>query len=137
MPSITVIPGKTRLGWIGAGVMGRSMCGHLIERGFAMTVTSRTKAKADSLIAKGAKWVESPKDVAQQSDIVFSIVGFPSDVREVILGSSGALSGSKPGTVLVDMTTSEPSLAIEIAEKAKSKGVYAIDAPVSGGDIGA
>jgi 3-hydroxyisobutyrate dehydrogenase len=132
-----VAPGKTRLGWIGTGVMGRSMCGHLIDRGFSLTVSSRTKAKADSLIAKGARWADSPKAVAEQSDVVFSIVGFPADVREVMLGPQGALVGSKPGTILVDMTTSEPSLAIEIAAQAKAKGVHAVDAPVSGGDIGA
>ena len=137
MPLEIVAPGKTRLGWIGTGVMGRSMCGHLLDRGFAVTVFSRTKSKADSLLAKGAKWADSPKAVAEQSDAVFSIVGFPADVREVILGPQGALSGSKPGTVLVDMTTSQPTLAIEIAEKAKAKGVHAVDAPVSGGDVGA
>lgn len=129
--------GKTRLGWIGTGVMGRSMCGHLIDRGFTMTVYSRTKEKADALLSKGAQWAASPKAVAEQSDVVFSIVGFPSDVREVMLGAEGALAGSKPGAILVDMTTSEPKLAIEIAEQAKAKGVHAVDAPVSGGDIGA
>jgi 3-hydroxyisobutyrate dehydrogenase len=132
-----VAPGKTRLGWIGTGVMGRSMCGHLMDCGFAMTVSSRTKAKADGLLAKGATWADSPKAVAEQSDAVFSIVGFPADVREVMLGPQGALAGSKPGTILIDMTTSEPSLAIEIADQAKAKGVHAVDAPVSGGDIGA
>jgi 3-hydroxyisobutyrate dehydrogenase len=132
-----VVPGKTRLGWIGTGVMGRSMCGHLIDRGFAMTVTSRTKAKAESLLAKNAKWADSPKAVAEQSDVVFSIVGFPSDVREVMLGQHGALAGCKSGAVLVDMTTSDPSLAAEIAKAAGVKGVHAVDAPVSGGDVGA
>src|SRR5262249_450095 len=121
-----VAPGKTRLGWIGTGVMGRSMCGHLIDRGFAMTVSSRTQSKADGLLAKGAKWADSPKAVAEQSELVFSIVGFPADVREVMLGPQGALAGSKPGTILVDMTTSEPSLAIEIAKAAKAKGVHAV-----------
>ena len=132
-----VVPGKTRLGWIGTGVMGRSMCEHLIDRGFAMTVFSRTKTKAESLLAKGAQWTNSPAAVAEQSDVVFSIVGFPTDVREIMLGSQGALSGCRVGAVLVDMTTSEPSLAVEIAEKAKAKGVCSIDAPVSGGDVGA
>ncbi|HZZ28718.1 MAG TPA: NAD(P)-dependent oxidoreductase [Pirellulales bacterium] len=133
----TVAPGKTRLGWIGAGVMGRSMCGHLIDRGFAMTIFSRTKSKAEALLGKGAQWADSPQAVAAQADVVFSIVGFPADVREIMLGPQGALAGSKPGTVLADMTTSEPSLAVEIAEKAKAKGVHAVDAPVSGGDVGA
>jgi 3-hydroxyisobutyrate dehydrogenase len=137
MPIATVAPGKTRLGWIGTGVMGRSMCGHLIDRGFTMTVNSRTKAKAEQLLAKGAKWANSPKSVAEQSDIVFTIVGFPADVREVTLGPQGTVAGAKAGGVLVDMTTSEPSLAIEIANRANSKGVYSVDAPVSGGDVGA
>jgi 3-hydroxyisobutyrate dehydrogenase len=134
---MNVEPGKTRIGWIGLGVMGRSMCGHLIDKGFGATVYTRTKSTADALIAKGARWAESPKAVAEQSDAVFSIVGFPSDVREVLLGENGALAGSKQGNVLVDMTTSEPSLAVEIYEKAKAKGVSSVDAPVSGGDVGA
>jgi 3-hydroxyisobutyrate dehydrogenase len=137
MALATVAPGKTKLGWIGTGVMGRSMCGHLLDRGFEATVFSRTKSKADSLMQKGAKWADSPKAVAEKSDVVFCIVGFPADVREVMLGPQGALAGSKQGNVLVDMTTSEPSLAIEIAQAAKGKGVYAVDAPVSGGDVGA
>lgn len=130
-------PGKTRLGWIGTGVMGQSMCGHLIAKGFSATVYSRTKAKAEGLVAKGAQWADSPKKVAEQSDVIFSIVGFPADVREVMLGQQGALAGAKSGSILVDMTTSQPSLACEIYEAAKAKGVHSVDAPVSGGDIGA
>lgn len=130
-------PKKTRLGWIGTGVMGRSMCGHLIKAGYGMTVYTRTAAKAQDLVDLGATWAKTPKDVAQQADIVFSMVGYPSDVREVILGDDGALAGSKKGSILVDMTTSEPSLAIEIFEAAKAKGVGSVDAPVSGGDVGA
>jgi 3-hydroxyisobutyrate dehydrogenase len=133
----TAAPGKTRIGWIGTGVMGRSMCGHLIDRGFSATVFSRTKSKAEGLLSKGAKWADSPKAVAQQSDVVFSIVGFPADVREIMLGPGGALAGSKAGTILVDMTTSDPSLAVEIAEKAQAQGAHSVDAPVSGGDVGA
>jgi 3-hydroxyisobutyrate dehydrogenase len=102
-------PGKTRIGWIGTGVMGASMCGHLMAKGFAATVYNRTKSKAEPLLAKGAQWANSPKQVASQSDVVFSIVGFPGDVRECILGANGALNGSKKGNILVDMTTSEPS----------------------------
>jgi 3-hydroxyisobutyrate dehydrogenase len=135
--ALTIAPGTTKIGWIGTGVMGSSMCGHLIDAGFSATVFSRTKSKADALVAKGAQWVDSPKAVAEQSDVVFSIVGFPSDVREVMLGSEGALAGSKEGNILVDMTTSDPSLAIEIAESGRSKGVASVDAPVSGGDVGA
>ncbi len=132
-----IAPGKTRIGWIGTGVMGRSMVGHLMAAGFSVTVYSRTRAKAEELIARGAGWADSPKKVAEASDVVFSIVGFPRDVREVMLGDDGALAGSKPGNILVDMTTSEPSLAAEIHAAAKAKGVHAVDAPVSGGDIGA
>jgi len=113
------------------------MCGHLIDKGFAATVYTRTQSKAEPLLAKGAVWADCPKAVAEQSDAVFTIVGFPGDVREVILGQYGALAGSEAGNILVDMTTSEPSLAIEIAEQAKTKGVYSVDAPVSGGDVGA
>ena len=130
-------PGKTRIGWIGTGVMGRSMVGHLMAAGYEATIYNRTSAKTDDLVARGAKRAASPKAVAEASDIVFAIVGFPRDVREVFLGDEGLLAGSRPGSVLVDMTTSEPSLAVEIYDAAKSKGVASIDAPVSGGDIGA
>ena len=132
-----IAPGQTKIGWIGTGVMGSSMLGHLLDAGFSATVTTRSKSKADGVIAKGAGWADTPKAVAEASDVIFSIVGFPSDVREVMLGEDGALAGSKSGNVLVDMTTSEPSLAVEIAETAKEKGVYSVDAPVSGGDVGA
>lgn len=132
-----VEPGKTKLGWIGTGVMGTSMCGHLLAKGFAVTVYSRTQSKAEGLLAKGAQWADSPRKVAEHSDVVFSIVGFPRDVREVMLGTDGALAGSKQGNILVDMTTSEPSLAREIYDAAKAKGVASVDAPVSGGDVGA
>jgi 3-hydroxyisobutyrate dehydrogenase len=106
-----IAPGVTRVGWIGLGVMGTSMCGHLMSKGFTTTVFTRSKSKAEPLLAKGAVWADSPKLVAERSDVVFSIVGFPSDVREVMLGSAGALAGSKAGNVLVDMTTMHPSLA--------------------------
>ena len=137
MPVTQVVPGTTRLGWIGTGVMGQSMCSHLIAKGFAVTVYNRSRGKAQPLLDRGASWGASPRQVAQQSDVVFAIVGFPRDVREVFLGAEGALAGSRAGTVLVDMTTSEPSLAVEIYNAAKAKGVHAIDAPVSGGDVGA
>jgi 3-hydroxyisobutyrate dehydrogenase len=134
---INIAPGETKIGWIGLGVMGSSMCGHLVDKGFAATVYTRTKSKADPLLSKGAAWADSPKAVAEQSDVIFAIVGFPSDVREVMLGDNGALAGSASGNVLVDMTTSEPSLAIEIYNASKEKGVSSVDAPVSGGDVGA
>jgi len=130
-------PGKTRIGWIGTGVMGRWMCHHLMAKGYSATVYTRSRDKAKPLLDAGAAWVDSPKAVAERSDVVFAIVGFPADVREVFLGSQGALSGSKAGNVLVDMTTSEPSLAREIHTAAKAKGVGSVDAPVSGGDVGA
>jgi 3-hydroxyisobutyrate dehydrogenase len=130
-------PGKTRIGWIGTGVMGRWMCQHLMTKGYKATVYNRSKAKAQPLIDVGAAWAPTPKQVAEKSDIVFAIVGFPKDVREVFLGAEGALAGAKAGTILVDMTTSEPSLAREIYDAAKAKGVHSVDAPVSGGDVGA
>lgn len=135
--ALEITPGKTKLGWIGTGVMGSSMCGHLIAAGFTATVYNRSKDKAAGLIEKGATWADTPKAVAEASDVVFTIVGFPQDVREVILGDEGVLAGSKKGNVIVDMTTSEPSLAIEIAEIAAKQGVESVDAPVSGGDVGA
>ncbi len=130
-------PGKTRVGWIGTGVMGRWMCQHLLAKGYSATVYNRSKDKTEPLREAGAVVVDSPKAVAEKSDVVFAIVGFPKDVREVFLGSEGALAGIKKGGILVDMTTSEPSLSREIYEAAKAKGVQSIDAPVSGGDVGA
>ncbi|MCA9139690.1 MAG: NAD(P)-dependent oxidoreductase [Planctomycetales bacterium] len=130
-------PGKTRIGWIGTGVMGRSMCGHLIDAGYDATVFNRSTDKTRLLVDKGAKLADSPKTVAENSDVVFSTVGFPSDVREVTLGENGILAGARSGMVVVDMTTSQPSLAVEIAEAAAAIGVQSIDAPVSGGDTGA
>jgi 3-hydroxyisobutyrate dehydrogenase len=128
---------KTRIGWIGTGVMGRSMCGHLVDAGYKVTLFNRTKDKAKELLERGASWAGSPRDVAAASDVVISIVGYPKDVHEVILGADGALAGSKSGAIMVDMTTSRPSLAVEIAERAAKRGVVSIDAPVSGGDVGA
>jgi 3-hydroxyisobutyrate dehydrogenase len=130
-------PGKTRVGWIGTGVMGSSMCGHLMAAGYPATVCNRTQAKVKPLLDRGAKLAHSPREVAAASDVIFTIVGYPQDVREVTLGADGTLAGARAGAVLVDMTTSEPSLASEIFEVAKAKGVHSVDAPVSGGDIGA
>jgi 3-hydroxyisobutyrate dehydrogenase len=130
-------PGKTRVGWIGTGVMGRWMCQHLMAAGYSATVYNRSADKLKPLLDAGATAAESPRTVAERSDVVFAIVGFPPDVREVFLGAKGALAGAAPGAVLVDMTTSDPTLAREIATAARAKGVHALDAPVSGGDIGA
>lgn len=132
-----IAPGATRVGWIGTGVMGKSMVGHLMNAGYTATVYNRTASKAEDLVAKGAKLAATPAEVAANSDVVFVMVGFPSDVREVILGHTGVLTAAKPGMTLIDCTTSEPSLAVEIAAAAAKAGCDAIDAPVSGGDIGA
>lgn len=132
-----VSPGSTKIGWIGTGVMGASMCGHLMEAGYQASVYTRTQSKAEPLIQRGATWCDTPQAVAEASDVVFTIVGFPTDVREVILGERGVMAGLSAGNVVVDMTTSEPSLAVEIAAAAKQKSAAGIDAPVSGGDIGA
>ncbi len=128
---------QTHIGWIGTGVMGNSMCGHLLDEGYSVTIYNRTKSKAEKLLDAGAVWVESPSKVAECSDVIFTIVGFPSDVREVYFSQHGILSGVSPDKVLIDMTTTEPSLACEIYSAAREKGAYAIDAPVSGGDVGA
>ncbi len=134
----SIVPGETKIGWIGTGVMGASMCGHLMKAGFDATIFTRTKSKAQDLLNAGATWADSPRAVAEASDVVFGIVGFPKDVREVYLcEEQGALSGCETGNILVDMTTSEPSLAVEMYEAAKSRGVHMLDAPVSGGDKGA
>jgi 3-hydroxyisobutyrate dehydrogenase len=113
------------------------MCGHLQAAGFPATVCNRSRAKAQPLLEAGAAWAETPSAVAERSDIVFTMVGFPRDVRDVILGPQGALGGCRAGNVLVDMTTSEPALAQEVHAAAKAKGVASLDAPVSGGDVGA
>ncbi len=137
MAVIKVSPKKTKIGWIGTGVMGASMCMHLVQKGYHAVVYNRTKKKAKDLIDKGAVWVKTPAEVAENSDVVFSIVGFPDDVREVYFGENGIFSGLRKGSVVIDMTTTEPSLAEEIYERAKELRASAIDAPVSGGDIGA
>ncbi len=137
MPRIEISPAQTRVGWIGLGVMGASMCRHLVSAGYATTVFTRSRAKAEPVLAAGATWAESPRAVAEASDVVFSIVGFPRDVREVLLGPHGALGGLRTGGILVDMTTSEPTLAVEIDAAARARGAHAVDAPVSGGDVGA
>jgi 3-hydroxyisobutyrate dehydrogenase len=134
---MTVGPESTRVGWIGTGVMGSSMCGHVLDAGFGVSVYSRTKARADALVARGAEWCDSPAEATSSADVVCSIVGYPSDVRDVYLGDGGIVESAPPGAILVDLTTSEPSLAAEIHGAAADRGVAAIDAPVSGGDVGA
>ncbi|MFG0254855.1 MAG: NAD(P)-dependent oxidoreductase [Rhodopirellula sp. JB053] len=129
---------KPRVGWIGTGVMGASMAAHLLNAGYQVTLTTRTRTKAATLLDRGARWADTPKGVAEQSDIVFGIVGFPSDVRQVFLDEhDGVIAGLSPEGILVDMTTSQPSLAVEIHHAAKRRGLHSLDAPVSGGDRGA
>lgn len=117
--------------------MGAAMCGHVLRAGYPTVVHTRTQSKAQSLLESGAVWAESPRAVAEQSDVVFSIVGYPQDVREVYFGDRGIIGAAQEGMILVDMTTTSPSLAVEIAEAAAKRGAAAIDAPVSGGDVGA
>jgi 3-hydroxyisobutyrate dehydrogenase len=125
------------VGWIGTGVMGHSMCSHILKAGYPVTLTTRTKSKAKTLLEGGARWCDSPREVAQESDIIFSIVGYPHDVEEVFLGPEGLLAGARPDSIVVDMTTSEPSLAMRIYKEAGKISVASLDAPVSGGDVGA
>ncbi|MDA1027166.1 MAG: NAD(P)-dependent oxidoreductase [Planctomycetota bacterium] len=126
-----------RIGWIGCGVMGTSMVGHLLENGHGVRVFTRTRSKAVSLLERGADWAESPREAAEGMDAVVSIVGFPEDVGSVHLGAQGTLTATRVPSILIDMTTSDPGLAIRLHVAAAQRGVAAIDAPVSGGDVGA
>lgn len=125
------------IAFIGTGVMGRSMAGHLQKGGHPLHVYNRTKAKARELIDAGAQWHDSAGSAAAAADFVFTIVGFPQDVEETYFGAGGVLARAKPGAVLIDMTTSSPALARRIAEAAAARGLTALDAPVTGGDVGA
>ena len=129
--------GKQKAGWIGTGVMGAPMCGHLLSAGYPLSLSSRTRSKADALIEQGASWCETPAQVAAQSDIVFTTVGRPDEVREVYFGEKGVFAGLQAGAVVVDMGTTPPSLTREISDRAISLSAHAVDAPVSGGDVGA
>jgi 3-hydroxyisobutyrate dehydrogenase len=126
-----------KIGWVGTGVMGSSMAGRILEQGYPVAVHNRTRSKADPLVDRGAVWCDDPRSVAEVSDVAFAIVGYPADVEEVFLGEKGLLAGAKSGGIVVDMTTSRPSLAERIHAEAAKKGVAALDAPVSGGDVGA
>lgn len=125
------------IGFIGIGVMGKSMAEHLLDAGYPLVVYSRTKEKAAELLMKGAKWAITPKDLAEKASVVFTMVGYPNDVEEIYLGENGLIPNGKEGSFFIDMTTSAPSLAVKIYEEAKKNGIQAIDAPVSGGDVGA
>lgn len=127
----------SKIAFIGLGVMGRSMALNLINAGYSLKVYTRTEEKAADLLAAGAQWAPSVADCAKDVDAVITIVGFPTDVREVFLGNGGVVANASQGTFLIDMTTSEPALAVEISDAATKAGLYSIDAPVSGGDVGA
>ncbi|KZL40079.1 oxidoreductase [Secundilactobacillus collinoides] len=126
-----------KLGFIGTGVMGAAMAGHLLAGGHELFVYNRTKSKTDALVANGAKWAETPAKVAEQADVIFSMVGYPTDVEEIYFGETGVFSTLTAGKTVVDMTTSTPTLAAKIAVTAKKLGATGLDAPVSGGDVGA
>ncbi|MGG2825023.1 NAD(P)-dependent oxidoreductase [Listeria monocytogenes] len=126
-----------KIGFVGTGVMGSSMAGHLLEAGYEVLVYTRTKTKAEDLLDKGALWVETPGELANKVDILISMVGYPKDVEELYLGENGFLENLAVGTVAIDMTTSSPALAKKMAEFGREKGIGVLDAPVSGGDIGA
>lgn len=126
-----------KIGFIGTGIMGAAMAGHLMDAGFEVSVYNRTKAKADKLVAQGARWCDSAGACAQGQDVVITIVGYPKDVEETYLGEKGVIANAKAGAYLIDMTTSSPVLAEKIARAAAAKGLHAVDAPVTGGDTGA
>ena len=128
---------ETKVGWVGIGVMGKSMCGHLQKAGYPVSLTTRTRGKAFELLAAGAVWCPTPREVAQGSDIVFCMVGFPQEVEQVYFGADGILAGVRAGSLVCDMSTSDPTMAVRIHEAARARSVAALDAPVSGGDVGA
>jgi 3-hydroxyisobutyrate dehydrogenase len=132
-----VAPGKTRIGFIGLGVMGYSMAGHLLDSGYALQVYTRTRERAGGLLEKGAVWAGSVKELAAGSDVIISMVGYPHDVAQIYLDSDGILENAAPGALAVDMTTSEPALAVKLHEVGREKQIQVLDAPVSGGDLGA
>ncbi|MBP1743204.1 MAG: oxidoreductase [Firmicutes bacterium] len=128
---------KNTIGFIGIGVMGKSMASHLLKAGYQVLVYNRTKSSTDSLVENGAVWKDTVAEVAKEADVVITMVGYPKDVEEVYLGEKGILKNAKEGSYVIDMTTSEPSLAKRIYDEAKAKGIHSLDAPVSGGDVGA
>lgn len=129
--------GSREIGWIGTGVMGRSMAGHLLDAGHRLRIHTRTRERAESLLDRGATWAGTPAMAADGADVVVSIVGHPADVEAVHLGPDGTLAAGQPPAILVDMTTSAPELAERLHSEAATRGTAALDAPVSGGDVGA
>ncbi len=134
---MSVSNATTQVGFVGLGIMGRSMAEHVLDAGYALHVFNRSRGKADALVAKGARWHENAGEVAAASDVVITMVGYPRDVEAIYLGPGGIVERARPGAILVDMTTSSPELAKRIADAARQHGISALDAPVSGGDIGA
>lgn len=128
---------KFKIGFIGTGVMGKEMIRNLMRSGYELYVYNRTKEKAKDLVEEGAQWKNTPGEIAQVADVVITMVGYPKDVEEVYFGESGIIANAKKGSYIIDMTTSSPMLAKNIYNKAKDRGIYALDAPVSGGDVGA
>lgn len=125
------------IGFVGTGAMGKSMAGHLIDKGYEVNVYNRTKSKADDLVEKGATWCDTIATLSEKSDIIISIVGYPKDVESIYLSQDGILNHAKANSIVIDMTTSSPALAHDIYEKAKERNIKSLDAPVSGGDVGA
>ena len=125
------------ISFIGTGVMGASIVNHLLQAGYPVTVHTRTKGKVDPLIAAGAKWASTVAEAVQQADLIFTMVGMPTDVEEIYLNVDGILANGRSGQIVVDMTTSSPALAKKIEKAAIEKGMTSLDAPVSGGDVGA
>lgn len=134
---MSVTAADTTIGFIGTGVMGRSMAAHLLAAAYPLHVHTRTKSRAATLLADGAAWEGSVADLAPKCNLIITIVGFPADVEDVYLGGEGLIAHARPGTILVDMTTSRPDLAVRINETARARGLQTLDAPVSGGDVGA
>jgi 3-hydroxyisobutyrate dehydrogenase len=130
-------PEATTVAFVGTGVMGSSMAGHLLAAGARVIVFNRTRERAEGLLERGARWADSSGAAAAQADVVISMVGYPADVEEIYLAPGGIVESARQGSVLIDMTTSSPSLAVRVAEAAAARGLVALDAPVSGGDIGA
>jgi 3-hydroxyisobutyrate dehydrogenase len=126
-----------KIGWIGTGLMGNPLALHLVKAGYSVSVNNRTKSKAKKHIDAGCLWYDTPAEIAANSDILFTIIGMPEDVEAVYFGENGIFETVKKGTILVDMTTTKPSLAVKIFEEAKKKGCTSVDAPVSGGEVGA
>ena len=128
---------RRKVGFIGLGVMGQAMASHIQNHGYPLFIYNRTKEKGKLLIEKGAIWCNTPKEVVENADVVFTILGFPEDVEEIYLGENGLITNGREGQFFIDMTTSSPSLAVKLYEEGKKKGIHVLDAPVSGGDIGA